>query len=191
VLFQALETITGKTHLLQSACQAVTEHGGTPAYLPLSELRHYSTESIEELDGLDLVCLDDIHSIAGQHEWEHAIFSLFNTLYELQTPLLISGNCLPTALHLKDLASRLNWGGVFILQPLLAEEQRLALQQHALELGLDLPDTVLSHLLHHSAMNMKRLVEWLEYLDQASLATKRRLTLPFVRKLFNANVTGF
>lgn len=181
---------TGKTHLLQAACQEITDRGGSPAYLPLSELRQYSTEAVEDLDNMDLVCLDDIHGIAGQSHWEQAIFSLFNHLHELHVPLLISGERPPTVLHLKDLASRLNWGGVFVLQPLLPAEQRLALQQHALDLGLDLPDTVLAHLLRHCAANMKLLIEWLEYLDQASLAAKRRLTLPFVRKLLNSDVAG-
>jgi DnaA family protein len=180
---------TGKTHLLQAACHEISERGGIPLYLPLTDIRHYSTEALDGLDSMDLVCLDDIHGIAGQDEWERAIFSLFNRLHELQIPLLISGACLPSAFHLKDLASRLNWGGVFVLQPLQTEEQRLALQEHARGLGLELPDGVLKHLLRHCASNMKNLIDWLEYLDQASLAAKRRPTLPFVRKLFDSNAS--
>lgn len=182
----------GKTHLLQAACHDVSCNGGTPVYLPLAQMRQYSIDVVEGLDALDLVCLDDIHGIAGIDNWEHAVFSLFNRLYETHTPLLVSGETIPThlRLHLKDLVSRLSWGGVFPLHPLGEAEQRIVLKKHAMSLGLQLPDAVITYLIRHCAPDIKSLIYWVEYIDKASLAAKRRITVPFIRSLMKSEVVG-
>ncbi len=193
-LYLCGKTGTGKTHLLQAACQEVSQQGGTPAYLPLTDIRQYSIEALEGLESLDLVCLDDVQSIAGMKDWEQALFTLFNQLHESHTPLLISGNTVPLELRLrlKDLVSRLTWGGVFPLRPLEEADQRRVLREHAAALGLQVPEGVVSYLLRQCGDDLKSLVYWLEYLDQASLAAKRRITLPFVRGLWKEQVvSGF
>ena len=48
----------GKTHLLQAACAAVTERGGSAAYLDLATAP--DRELLEGCEGLDLVCLDGL-----------------------------------------------------------------------------------------------------------------------------------
>lgn len=179
---------TGKSHLLQAACHYVASQGGHPAYLPLSHVTQASSaalESLENLENLDLVCLDDIHAIAGQAEWEQSLFHLFNRLHDNKVPQIISGIAPPNILniHLADLASRLNWGGVFGLDNLAPPDKVAALQKHAKGRGLTLSVEVATYLVRHCPDEMPALVTWLDKLDYASLAARRKLTLPFVRRL--------
>ncbi|MEM7016908.1 MAG: DnaA regulatory inactivator Hda [Pseudomonadota bacterium] len=181
---------SGKTHLLQAACEQITRQKATPVYLPLKSLREFSPNALMDgLETLDLVCLDDIQSIAGLLEWEQALFRVFNQLHELNIPLIISGSTTPNALglELQDLTSRLSWGGVFALEPADEETSLQVLQQHAAGMGLELSDTVARYLLKKRATDLKTLLAWLEQLDYASLAAKRRLTMPFVRNVLEGN----
>ena len=67
------------------------------------------------LEQLGLVCLDDLDSIAGNEEWEQAIFHLYNRLHDLQKPLLMTACNSPkgSLIKLADLKSRLAWDHVF------------------------------------------------------------------------------
>lgn len=62
----------------------------------------------------------------GDEEWELALFNLYNRVLELgRTCLLITGDRPPRQidLQLPDLASRLDWGQIYRLQPLSDEEK--------------------------------------------------------------------
>lgn len=181
---------TGKTHLLQAACKSIAQQNATPVYLPFTELREFSPDVLEGLDALDLVCLDDIHLIAGLEHWERALFTLFNRLREAHTPLLVSAVAAPKALGLQlpDLASRLAWDGVFMLEALPDESKLKVLQNYSAELGMDLSEAVAVYLLKHCPTNLKTLINWIERLDYVSLANKRRLTVPFVRQVLNGRL---
>ncbi len=181
---------TGKTHLLQAACKCVAQHNATPVYLPFSELREFSPDVLEGLDQLDLVCIDDIHLIAGLENWEWALFSLFNHLRESHTPLVISAVAAPKALGLQlpDLVSRLAWDSVFMLEALPDESKLKVMKNYSAELGMDLSEAVAMYLLKHCPTNLKTLINWIERIDYASLASKRRLTVPFVREVLNGRL---
>lgn len=176
---------TGKSHLLQAACQQISQQGGTPVYLPLATFSQHSPDILEDLDALDLICLDDLQAIIGLNEWERAVFRLFNVLREAHIPLLMAAHTAPKqlGLHLPDLISRLSWGGVFSLTALDQDGLIHALQKHAQERGLELSTKVARYLIDRSPHDMATLIEWLQILDYASLSARRKLTLPFVREV--------
>lgn len=180
----------GKTHLLEAACQQVSEEGGTPVYLPLAQMAQYPAEVVQGLSEMSLVCLDDVHAIAGRMDWEEALFGLFNRLRESATPLLISAHHPPNqiGLALPDLSSRLSWGGVFALQVLDTAHKTQVLQQYAEELGLEISADVAAYLLKHCSQNLKDLIDCLDLVDYASLATKRKVNLSFVRSVFDGSL---
>ena len=60
-----------------------------------------------------------------------------------------------------------------------------ALRQRARLRGLELGDEVMAYLSKHLARDTHSLFRFLDRLDQASLAAKRRLTVPFVRELLD------
>ncbi len=174
---------TGKTHLLQAACHAAASMGRPCAYLPLACWQELDAAMLEGLETTPLVCLDDIAAVAGRADWETALFHLYNRLRDAGATLLATGPSPPAALPLTlpDLRSRLAWGMVFQLHPLRDEEKLAGLQQRARARGLELPEAVGRYLLQRCPRDMGSLLAILERLDRASLAARRRLTIPFVR----------
>lgn len=178
---------SGKSHLLQSACRAVTELGGVAIYLPLDEAG-IAPSMLEGLEGMTLVCLDGIETVAGDEEWETALFHLYNRLRDSGSRLLAAGSAAPAMLGLKlpDLLSRLGWGPVFQLQPLDDEGKAAALRQRATNRGMQMPSEVAVYLLQRAPRDMHALFALLERLDEGSLAAQRKLTIPFVRQLLTS-----
>jgi DnaA family protein len=174
----------GKTHLLQAACHDAGARGASAAYLPLMQFKSSSTSVTEGLERLLVVCIDDVHAVAGDPNWEEALFHLFNRCRERGAHLIVGGNATPAALGLglADLASRLSGGMVFHLRSLDDEQMMAALQLRAERRGIELPADVARYLLRRCDRDMNTLASLLERLDHASLAAQRRLTIPFVRQ---------
>lgn len=182
-LFLWSSEATGKTHLLQAACQALPQ--GQAIYLPLSELSQQPVELLEGLEQFALVCLDDVQAIAGQAPWEEGLFHLYNRLRELGGHLCVASEVSPEQLNvqLPDLLSRLKWGPVFQLLPLSDEDKIRAMQLRANRRGFELPDDVTKYLLNRYPRDLHSLFMLLDKLDSASLQAQRRLTIPFVKQL--------
>lgn len=176
---------TGRSHLLQAACQHAAENQRTVAYLPLTELIDLSAEIFEGLEQMSLVCLDDVQLIAGNAEWEEALFHFYNRMRDAGSALLVTANVAPSALSvaLPDLQSRLVWGPVLQLNALDDAGKISALQLRAKGRGFELPDEVAQFLMRRSARDMASLFALLDKLDEASLVQQRKLTIPFVRGL--------
>lgn len=178
---------SGKSHLLQASCQAVSVTQSA-IYLPLHLLKEWGPQAIEGLEDQDLVCIDDIDAIAGDPFWEEALFHLYNKIKDMeQSLLIISGNQSPTTLPIKlpDLRSRLSWGLVIQLMELSDEDKINTLKLHALRRGFDLPESVGQFLLNRCSRNMHDLHQLLNRLDDASLAAQRKITIPFVKDILN------
>lgn len=173
----------GKTHLLQAACAAASAARQTSLYLPLSESSELSPYMLEGLEQVQLVCIDDIESIAGHREWEESLMVLYNRIKAERHALIIAGSGLPNNMGLKlgDLSSRLGWGLVFQLHALTDQEKLEVLQNSAKNRGMNLPDNSGRFLLTHGPRNLADLFMILRKLEQASLIAKRTLTLPFIK----------
>lgn len=179
-------TGSGKSHLLQACCQ--TTNQSTSIYLPLHVLKEWGPDSIADLDGQRLIAIDDIDAIANDKAWEEALFHLYNRIRDNgETILVISGKHPLASLTIKlaDLRSRLAWGLVAQLHELSDELKIVILQQQAKKRGFQLPISVGQFLLNRCARNMRNLEDILDHLDKASLAAQRKITVPFVKKIFN------
>ena len=78
---------SGKSHLLNALCFQVRENGGRAFYLSLKRLPDDAIGSLQGLEKLDLVCVDDLHVIAGDLRWEEALFHCFNRIDRKSTRL--------------------------------------------------------------------------------------------------------
>ncbi len=174
----------GKTHLLQAVCHEGAEKRHAVAYLPLRKSAAIATGYLEGLERLDLVCIDDVQAIAGGADWEQALFHFHNNLREQHGRLIVAANVAPAGLNLSlpDLRSRLSWGPVFQIRALDDAAKIGALQLRARIRGFELPDEVAGYLIRRCPRDMPALFNLLERLDHASLAAKRKLTIPFVRE---------
>lgn len=181
----------GKSYLLQACCQAAS-HNKSSVYLPLSLLREWGPESIDSMEQHQFLAIDDIDAIAGDKEWEEALFHLYNRVRDnSQSTLLIASNQAPitSMIQLADLQSRLSWGLVMQLQEMGDESKIGVLQQQAKKRGFQLPDSVACFLLNRCSRNMHHLYNILDKLDTASLAAQRKITIPFVKKVLDIHTT--
>ncbi len=175
----------GKSHQLQALCRAQGEGSRPSVYLPLGEIRSLSPGILEGVEELSVVCIDDVHLAAGDPEWELALFGLTNRCRDTGCVLVLAARGSPTQLGiaLPDLASRLAWGPVYRLRPLEDGDRIRALQLHGAQRGLDIPDEVGRYLLTRSSRELRALLGVLDTLDEVSLATRRRITVPLVRSV--------
>lgn len=181
---------SGKSHLLYAACVLAQELGLTSQLLALDEFRQYSPRMLDNLEQLDLVCLDNIDAVAGDSHWQVALFDLYNRLAEHGKKLMIVAADQPTALGitLPDLVSRLQACTVFQLRLLSDDDKQKLLQQKARVRGLDLPDEVARYLLNRQQRDIRALVSTLDVLDKASMIHQRRLTIPFVKNVLSSDL---
>ena len=112
---------------------------------------------------------------------------MYNELRDSDHSLLIAGrkSAKATSLELEDLRSRLGWDQVFQLQQVNDDEKRDIMRQHADNHGYALPDDVIEYLIHRVERDLASLISLLEKLDEASLAEKRKITIPFVKKILD------
>lgn len=182
----------GKSHLLQAACRAAAGAGRQAAYLPLAEFGYLDPDILRGWNRFALICADDVDRIAGQLNWERAIFGLFNAMQENGGTLLASAAAPPGSVEwaLPDWRSRLGWGPVLRIPPLNDADKLAALKLRAGRRGLKLSDEVGRFLLNHTNRDMASLMQLLERLDKASLALQRRLTIPLVKEIVEERGSG-
>lgn len=175
----------GCSHLLQAICNEAWERGYTTSYLPLAHHPEWPPSLLENLESLQVVCLDDIDLVAGKQKWEEALMHLYNQLRDCARGFVIAGTSPPNELpiQLADLKSRLTWGTVFCVSPLSDAEKIEALKLRAEKRGFSLPTEVAQFLLRRVSRNTSELFETLNQLDEASLGAKRRVTIPFVKEI--------
>jgi DnaA family protein len=175
----------GKSHLLQAAVALADEAGRRAAYLPLDSSPALPPGVLEGMGTLALVCLDELHAVSGQPEWEQALFRLYEELRASGGNLVVASRVPPaeSLIGLPDLASRLKSGAVFRVQALDDEGRLRALQMRARFRGFELPDETGRYLLARVGRGVAELFRLLDELDRAALAAQKQLTIPFVRQV--------
>jgi len=175
-------TAVGKTHLLQAVCDRA---GDRSVYVPLKMLHAAGAELLEGLESREIICLDDIESVAGDDAWEEALFALCNQVFDADGILLVAAAMSPREcpVSLADLQSRLVRLPAFHVHALDEQQRVTALQLRARHRGLDLPGETANYLLSRSRRDMASLYELLDKLDHEAMRAKRRLTIPFVKSV--------
>lgn len=188
ILFLSGPDGSGKSHLLNALCHAARKRGLAAFYIALGRLPEEAAASLQGLQVLDLVCVDDIDCVAGNPVWENALFACFNEVRAASGRLLVSSRLPLSGLgfDLPDLASRLAWG---VRQNLRLPDDEGKLQilgQRANALRIEVPLDVQKYLLKHGKRDMSSLLQTLEQLKDAAFAEKRKITVPMARKILQA-----
>jgi len=179
---------SGKTHLSLAIAEQEQASQKKTLYLPLAELvKTASPEMLHSLESLNLVCLDELEAVAGNPEWEEALFHCFNRLQDSGCQLLVASLNNPATLkiQLADLRSRLATGLVYQLESLNDSEKQQVMIVQSRARGLEMPPEVAQYLLRQHSRDLNELMHFLHALDKASLAAQRRLTVPFVRQVLH------
>jgi DnaA family protein len=176
----------GRTHLLQAVCH---HHGGAGAvggaiYLPLAD-PSVTPASLEGLDTLALVALDDVDAWLGQADAELALLTLYQGLQAGGGRLLVSAGlpAIRLSFCFADLASRLRGLPTYQVQALADADKARVLKRMAQDRGLQLGPAVLNFWLARSARDLASLVDELERLDQAAMAAQRQVTVPLLKQV--------
>jgi DnaA-homolog protein len=175
---------SGRTHLLQAAVHATMAAGRAASYFSLAEAEALAPELLEGAERADLVCLDDLEAVAGRDAWERALFALFERLRGEGGVLLAAATAPPLQLgiRLPDLVTRLGWGPVFHLEALDDAGKFATIKLRARNRGLELADDVARYILARYPRDMESLFGLLDRLDRQSLASQRKITIPFLRE---------
>ncbi|MBN8740285.1 MAG: DnaA regulatory inactivator Hda [Lysobacterales bacterium 69-70] len=183
---------SGRTHLAMAVCQAASAAGFSAQYLPLAALAVAQEGAIRGFGGSDLLVLDDVGAIAGIAAAEHALFDLYNRCRAEGSTLVFVADAPPAQLGivLPDLVSRLSSCTQAPLRPLDDGQRRQVLRERAEARGIALDEAVLDFLFTHYARDLGSLGALLDQVDRASLAAKRRVTVPFLRQLLREQRAG-
>jgi len=184
------EAGTGKTHLLQAICQESNQQNKTSFYFSFRKTLPNS-EMLNGLENFDLVCLDNIELIAQNPDWEQAFFNFFNLHRDNNKQLIISAHCPPKYLpfQLPDLKTRMGWGLTLKIAPLTDEQLLNALIYKANDLGFEIPVNVGRFLIAHYAKDLPSIWMLLDKINHATLAAKRKLTIPFLKQIMSEQNT--
>lgn len=178
----------GKTHLLLAVAEVIQKQGSRVAYLPMAEIVSSSSPAIlSQLEQLDLLCIDELESLSGKIDWQEALFHCFNRLKQSSCRLLVSARYNPELLsfELADLHSRLATGLIYQVTALDDDDKRHVIVKQLSSRGLAVSEDVIQYLLRHYSRDMRRLALLMDELDKASMAEKRRLTIPFIKQIIN------
>ena len=180
---------SGKSHLLEAASEVASAGGDAVAFVPMRDWSSQSVDAVRGLGGSGLLCIDDIDAAAGSRRWEEALFALVEASTARGTRMLVSAAAAPANIpfELDDLRSRLSAATLYRLRELDDESRARALRRHARGRGFEIPDDVVGYVLARHRRDMPSLVALLDRLDYHSLSRQRRLTVPFVRDLIEAD----
>jgi DnaA family protein len=171
---------SGKTHLLQAVC---AEAGEGAAYFPLDRSARLPPEALGGYARCRVLCIDDAHAVAGDLDWERALFRLFNEASESHCRLIFAAAAAPRQIgwRLEDWSSRAGACVVYHVRDLDEAGRGEAMRLRAKQRGLELPAETLDYLMKRMPRDLRSLFDILDELDEASLVAQRRLTVPFIR----------
>lgn len=179
---------SGRSHLLAALCAEAQSLGLSAVLLPLAALREEAPSLLDGLEGQDLLALEDVDVVAGDAAWEEALFHLFNRARAAGSRLVFTAAQVPShaGFRLPDLVSRLNLAPLWeLVLPDDAGREAMLLAA-AGRRGLFMEPDLLRYLVQRGPRGSGRLLALLETLDRQSLVAGRRLTIPFVRPLLDA-----
>lgn len=184
------EAGSGCSHVLAALCAEAELLGLSAVLLPLADLCQEDPLMLQGLETQDLLAFDDLEAVAGLPAWEEALFHLFNRARAAGSRLVFAATKAPpqSGFRLPDLISRLSMAplwGLALPDDAGREAIWLAAAQRR---GLVLEPELLRYLIQRGPRGSGRLLALLEVLDKASLVAGRRLTIPFVRPLLEAEV---
>jgi DnaA-homolog protein len=174
---------SGKTHLLLASCAMATQVGIKVRYLPLQAVRDRLSDVLGDVEHAQLIAVDQLEVLVGDKEKETALFHLHNRAHDAGVSLIYASSLSYELLEftLPDLRSRISQCERISLQLLTDDERRDVLRVRAQMRGLEIDNSVLDYVFSHVSRDLITLTVMLDRLDRASLAAKRRITIPFVK----------
>ena len=169
---------SGKSHLLQAWVAQALLAGHEAAYIDATTMQ--LTDAVFETEYLAIDQIDQLND-----DEQSLLFSIFNRVRNGgKGLLLLSANVPPPQLVIReDLRTRMGYCLVYDVKPLTDQEKVDALVSMAAARQLVINADIFIYLLNHWRRDMDSLVTMVQKLDDYSLMTGRRITLPLLKQL--------
>lgn len=180
---------SGRSHLLTASARLASQHNLRVAHVPLAGMRPgMLSEALRGYDQVQCLILDDVDAVCANREAAMVLLRRLDLARSAGQHVLLSAGAPPDRLDiaLPDLRTRLSLLAPFGMHPLDDEQRRQLLSARLAQRGLEIHDDAARWLLNHLPRDTRTLIDAVNRLDHASLAEKRRLTLPFVQRQFHA-----
>jgi DnaA family protein len=176
---------SGKTYLIQALCNQFNNQGKSSFFLPMRQAIELSVDILDSLENIELVCIDGLESLVGNRAWEVGLFNLINRSFNCNNRLIFTSakNIDGMNFELKDLDSRLRKIQSHELHSLADDDILSALKHIANLRSIELGSKEAQYLLTYADRNISDLVKILESLDQLSMETKRKITIPLIKEV--------
>jgi DnaA family protein len=167
----------GKTHLLAALARQLRSEGARVGWFDAATPLPWTFD-----EGWWLIVIDDADRLDADRQ--HAAFALFVESATHGVQIAAAGRVPPVDLAVRDdLRTRLGWGQVHAVHPLGDAGTRAALRREADRRGIFLSDEVMDYLLTRFARDLGSLMAVLARLDRYSLAERRAVTVPLLKKM--------
>lgn len=176
---------TGKTFLLQSLCNYYSNKGKSSLFIPLKEVKSLGSQITDSLEGLDLICIDDLHLVEGDKGWELALFNLINNCLLTDCRLVFCSSLNSTDINfaLKDLISRIRKIDQIEIYPIKENNLSNAIKFIANSRSIELGQREVDYLINYAERSISNLINLIEKLDQLSMELKRKISIPLIKEL--------
>ena len=192
----------GKTHLLLAIGQRIHDHNPESriVYVSGDDFTNDMVHSIRngtmdefrnKYRSVDLLLVDDIQFIAGKQSTQEEFFNTFNNIYNDGHQIVITADRPPMEMSLLDdrLRTRFEGGLMADVQPPDLETRTAIIRNKAAQLGMSLPDEVVTFIAENITSNVrqiegvvKRLTAYREILDDSiSIASVKRAIKDVIR----------
>ena len=187
----------GKTHLLQSIGQYVSEHarGATTRYVTSETFMNDFINSLRDkrIEGFkqryrtyDVLLVDDIQFFEGKERIQEEFFHTFNSLYEAGRQIVISSDRPPKEIATLEerLRSRFEWGLITDIQPPDLETRIAILRKKVTTDRIEIADPeVITFIAGRVSTNIRELEGALTRVVAFSSLTGRELTVELAEQV--------
>lgn len=136
---------------------------------------------------IDVLIVDDIHSLSGKPGTQEVFFQIFNYLHQHQKQLILTSDKAPVDLDGMEerLLSRFKWGLAADLQEPDFETRIKILKRKTYKDGIDIKEEILEYIASHVTNNVRELEGTLISLLAQATLNKKEITLELAKGMID------
>ncbi len=184
----------GKTHLLQSTCQAMLKRNRNSriTYMSCETFVNHFIRAIEQGNmhdfrykyrHLDMIVIDDVQFFSERERSQEEFFHTFNTLYQARKQIILSADCSPAEIPKLEqrLVSRFNQGLVARIDKPDYETRMAIVHKKAIMRGINPPEDVVSLIARKIDTNTRELEGTLTKIHGLAMLDGGEITIELAR----------
>lgn len=137
------------------------------------------------IDFYELLIIDNLDKLISSKTDEEKIFTLVNNQILHKKPVLVSSSkdIKDCNITLEDLSSRLLSDKIFTIKDLDDSDKIEMMILYCSQRGLEISENVLHYIMNNCSRDLYFLCALIKNLDNVSLSMKKKITIPFIKKV--------